>query len=212
MLREKANILTIQGKAKKNAVKQIWPDVATDANQGWFFIDYAVNEVALNAKFDVLLEGESKQLISGPGSFSVKLLACLDQFGNKLSHIPEGYKTLCKLEFTPNIPAAIKKLPLLDQWDYNPLALSVADHRDIELATPDVVLNDLVGMVYVQMKSTFEGARINTFSKKDFVTRLESVYHTHAQNGDRILESLMQLGKVTRKSGDLLEFAESETY
>jgi hypothetical protein len=210
MLKEEAVILTIQGRVKQAAIKQLTPKPVLNERQGWFFIDYAMKEIPLNTKFDVLLEGESKKLISGPGSFSIKLLTCLDQFGNKLTAVPEGYKTICKLEFAPHIPASVKKLPLLEAWDYNPMAISVAKHEDIELALPDDVLKDLYVIVFSHIKNKFSKEQIHTFSKNEFVRQLKIASQGNVDNAGKILENLMQLGKVTRNDNNLLELVETE--
>jgi len=210
MLKEGAIVLTIQGKVKQKVIKQLTLDYSLHENQGWYFVDYAVEEIPLHSKFDVLLEGESKKLIFGPGLFSIKLLASLDQFGNKLSSVPEGFKTICKLEFHPQAPVAIKKLSFLEGWDYNPKAISLSRRDDIELAIPDLVLSDLYRIVYIQVKNTFAHKTKQSISKKEFVDFLKKSFKTHSKSADQILETLMQMGKVTRNSENELELAEIE--
>ncbi len=201
--------LTIQGKVKQKVIKKLTEDYSLPKNQRWFFIDYAVAEIPIYSKFDVLLEGENKKLILGPGPFSVKLLACLDQFGNRLPSIPEGFKTICKLEFHPEIPVAVKKISFLDEWDYNPNAISLANHKDIELAVPDVVLLDFYNIIFVQLKTTFPNKARRPIYKKDLVDFLKS-FKTQSKSASQILDTLMQLGKVTKKDGNKLELAEIE--
>lgn len=210
MLRENAIVLTIQGKVKQKVIKQLIPGYSSHEYQGWFFADYAVEEIPLHSKFDVLLEGESKRLIFGPGPSSIKLLSSLDQFGNKLSSAPEGFKTICKLEFHPQIPSAIKKLPLLDEWDYNPKAISLASHEDIELSTPDLILSDLYSIVYIQVKNTLAHKPKQSISKREFVDFLKKSFKTHSRSANQILETLMQLGKVTQNNDNELELSDKE--
>jgi len=210
MLRESAILLTIQGKVKQKVIKLLTSDYSLYENHGWFFIDYAIAEIPLHSKFDVLLEGDSKKLIFGPGPFSIKLSGCLDQFGNRLQAIPEGFKTICKLEFHPQIPSAVKKLPLLDEWDYNPKAISLASHEDIELSTPDLVLSDLYSIVYIQVKNTLAHKPKQSISKKEFVDFLKKSFKTHSSSANQILETLMQLGKVTQNDHNELELSEIE--
>ncbi|MBC7553887.1 MAG: hypothetical protein H7257_07900 [Taibaiella sp.] len=212
MLKEGAIVLTIEGKASSKVIKKFIPGYVSSKNSGWYFVDFATHEVPLNTRFDVLLEGESKKLISGPGSMSIKLVGCLDQFGNKLSTIPRGYNTICKLNFSSQTPSIINRLlPTLAGWDYNPNALSIARHVDIELATPDVIWNDMFTIIYFDIKSRFSTRHISRFSRNEFTTYLEGIYHTQL-HADKILESLMQLGKVTKQKDDLMEFVEQESY
>lgn len=210
MLRESAIVLTVQGKVKQKVIKKLTPEYSLHENQGWFFVDYAVEEIPLHSKFDVLLEGDNKKLVFGPGPFSIKLSACLDQFGNRLHSIPEGFKTICKLEFHPQIPSAIKKLSLLDEWDYNPKAISLASHGDIELSIPDFVLSDLYSIVYIQVKNTLAHKPKQSISKKEFVDFLKKSFKTHSSSANQILETLMQLGKVTQNDDNELELSEIE--
>jgi len=144
-----------------------------------------MNEITVNTKFDILLEGESKMLIAGPGSVTVTLMAVLDQRGNKLAVVPEGYDTICKLEFSPEIPDSIKKLPSLSGWSYNPNAISITDHKSIAFATSDDVVNDLLPIVYFHLRSKFNKENKRAFSRNYFVNQLENVSHVQPANANR---------------------------
>jgi len=211
MLKEGAIILTIQGKASQKVIKNLIPGFVHNKLSGWFFVDFSTQEVPLNTKFDVLLAGEAKKLIYGPGTMSIKLVSCLDQFGNKLSAIPMGCNTICKLDFSTPIPSIIRSLPTLTGWNYNPNALSIARHVDIELATPDTIWNDMFSIIYFDIRNKFSDLHISKFTQNEFTTYLERIYHTQL-HADQILESLMRLGKVTKQKDDLLSFVEPESY
>jgi hypothetical protein len=200
--------LTIEGKVSKKVIAQLTTDAELKKNQGWFFIDFAITEIPLHTKFDILLEGENKVPIAGPGSVAVTLVAVLDQRGNKLPAVPEGYDTICKLEFSPEIPASIKNLPSLSGWNYNPNAISIADHQSIAFAPGDDVVDDLFSIVYLHLRTKFKSENKRAFSRKYFVSQLENVSHVHPVNANKILLNLMQLGKVTKKAADQFEFAE----
>lgn len=208
MLKVGALVLTIEGKVKQKDIKKLTSDFQLDENQGWFFVDYAVKEVPLNSKFDVLLEGESKRLIFGPNRSFIKLVTILDQFGNRLPAISEGHKSICKLEFHPTIPAALKKIAFLDGWDYNPEAIYIVHHADVELATPDKVVNDLYRIVFIHLKTTFSKNHNQPIYRKDLIDFLKKSFKTHSESADQILNALMQLGKVTQTDNSSLEFAE----
>jgi hypothetical protein len=209
MFKEGANMLTIQGKVKKSALKKVTNDTSLRPNQQWFFVDYAVGPVLLNAKFDVLLEGPNKQLISLSSLYSIRLLACLDQFGNKLDRIPKGFKTICKLEAHPKFPSALKNIQTLDEWDYNPNAISIVNHKEVALAVSDNLLFELYLIAFAQLKNTFHGkTRQHPLYKKDLVDYLTQSFKTPRNTADIILRALMQMGKVTRKKGNELELAD----
>jgi len=210
MFKEGAIVLTIQGKVKQKVIKQMTTDYSLRDSQGWFFVDYAIKEIPLHSKFDVLLEGASRKLVSGPGLFSIKLLTCLDQFGNKLSSVPEGFKTICKIESHPQMPTNLRKIPFLDGWQYNPTAVSLVKHEDIELNSPDALLYDLYKAIFIQLKTTFPYNSKRPLYRKDLVDFLQKSFKTQPRNANQILHSLMQMGKVTQKSGNELELAEMD--
>jgi hypothetical protein len=209
MLREGANVLTIQGKVKKSALKKVTDDVSLRPNQQWFFVDYAVAPIPLHSKFDVLLEGQDKQLISPGDSFSIRLIACLDQFGNRLEGIPKGFKTICKLEGHPKFPPPLRNIQALDEWDYNPNAISIVNHKEVALAVPDDILFELYLIAFAQLKNSFYSKpQQHPLYKKDLVDYLTQSFKTPRKTADKILQALMQMGKVTRKKGNELELAD----
>lgn len=209
MLREGASVLTIQGKIKKSALKRVTNEASLRPNQQWFFVDYAVVPVPLNSKFDVLLEGQNKQLISPSSPYFIRLLACLDQFGNKLDGIPKGFKTICKLEAHPKFPTQLKNIRSLDEWDYNPEAISIVNHKEVALAERPSILFDLYLIAFAQLKHTFrDQPQQHPLYKKDLVDYLTKSFKTPPKIADEILGALMQMGKVTRKQGNELEFAD----
>ncbi|TDX01164.1 hypothetical protein [Dinghuibacter silviterrae] len=211
MLKEGVIVLTIQGRVKSKVIKKVTKDYLLEENQGWFFIDYVVKEVPLSTKFDVILEGESKRLISGPGLFTCKVITCLDQDGYRFKSIPEGYKTICKLEFNPIIPTVVKKSPLLDHWDYNPKAISIANSYDIELGISDFLMDDIYKILFPQIKRTLTEKNFeHQISKSDFINILQKSYKTHFNSAITILENLILLGKVTQKEDNELELADVE--
>jgi hypothetical protein len=209
MLKEGASVLTIQGKLKKSTLKKLAVDTSLRPNQQWYFVDYAVASVPLNSKFDVLVEGQNKQLISPSSPYSIRLLACLDQFGNKLDGIPKGFKTICKLEAHPKFPSPLKNIQTLDEWDYNPNAISIVNHKEVALAVSDNLLFELYLIAFAQLKNTFHSkAYQHPLYKKDLVDYLAKSFKTPRNTADTILKALMQMGKVTRKKGNEIELAD----
>jgi|SRR5882757_341928 len=90
-------------------------------NEGWFFIDYAYESIPTGCSFASLIEQDKMQLLSDPCALSVKILYCFTQFGNLVPEIPRGWKTICKIQFNPAIPIWVRRLKILNEWNYNPL-------------------------------------------------------------------------------------------
>ena len=212
MVKEGASILKIFGRVEPDLVASITKrDIASKSNC-WFFVDYASNEILLNTKFDVVLEGEAKKLITGPGfgpnQFLIELVECIDQFGNNLNAIPKGYKTICRFDFKPAMPEAFSKLPVMKGWNYNPGSLSIGNHNDLEYDTFDLLIVDLYRIIIVQLKDEFKRKHYTRFRSDDFLNVLTSSYHISNDNAHKILEQLKQLGKISTKNGEELELVE----
>ena len=209
MIKEGASVLVIQGKVKKKVLKKVTDDYSPPSNQQWYFVDYSAADIPLHAKFDVLLEGENKQLLSTAGAYTIRLLTCLDQFGNKLTSIPKGFKTICKLEAQPSFPPQLRNIHFLDQWDYNPDAISIVHHKDVQLGISDEVLISLCLIVFAYLKENFHSEpKKSPLHKKDLVDYLTKSFQTAPKTADKILRALMQMGKVTRKKGNELELSD----
>jgi len=174
-------------------------------NARWFFVDFSNDSIPKNRKFDVLLKGENRKLV--PWTTKVKLTHILDQFGHSLQHIPLGYKTVCKFEFSPSIPESVKGLKALDGWDYNSDSLSFASHEDINLSSPDAIFNDLLSIAYFELKKNFAKTS-RALSGDDVVNLLIHDFHTKPENARNILSRLVQLGKIRKIQNDEIEFAE----
>jgi hypothetical protein len=124
-------------------------------------------------------------------------LECLDQFGNKLTTVPEGYKTICRLEFHPRVPVAIDELPSLETWKSNSSHITLANHADLQWAFTDPYLNDLSSLAYFtfleQMKPNNQVQSVS-----DFYSFLEKKYKMNQSQADRVLGVFMQMGKIKR--------------
>ena len=118
-------ILTIQGIAEANVFKKLSKNYNLAENQRWVFTDYAVTMIPLGTQFNVLLEGDAKSLV--PGIYVIKVLECLNQFGTNFSEIPAGWKTICKLDFYPEVPNKIDMLPSMGGWEFNPNPITLAN-------------------------------------------------------------------------------------
>lgn len=127
--------LTLQGKVSISILRKMDIAEVTHSNSRWFFVDFATTEVKLPFDFDTLLLGESKKLIKSNNLGRIKILKAVDQYGHKMNIIPQGYKSICLISFASTIPHEIKSLPTLKQFQYNPKAISLARHNNIQLAS-----------------------------------------------------------------------------
>ena len=110
--------LLITGVADKRVFKLIGREFELAENQKWLFVDYAADNFSLNTQLTVLLTDEAGTLSNE--SFNITILECTNQFGHHLPEIPRGWKTICKISFTPAIPQKIDHLDITEGWIYNP--------------------------------------------------------------------------------------------
>lgn len=100
----------------------------TDFDMGdWYFVDYSETEVMIGTKFiEVKLPGFQ------PGPIEqLRLISVVDHLGNRLSGIPEGYKTVCRLasKLYPKFAYGII-LPHCDTWIVNDKAILLYSKDD----------------------------------------------------------------------------------
>jgi len=48
-----------------------------------------------------------------------KVIAVTQQFAKPLSEIPDGWKTVCQIQFPKGLPDLVKRLPAVDSWYQN---------------------------------------------------------------------------------------------
>lgn len=196
-------MVTLLGRVNRNVFKKL--DIAMPSslpNRAWFFADYCISEIPVSTSFDILLEGENKKLLL-PRS-RAKIITVIDQFGHKLPSIPEGFKIICRIEFNPHIPAAVKKLPLLNQWQYNPLSISLAQHEGIEVGISGTIPVSVYNIAYNYVK---EAARKTMLSKNptkiEFLEITKQSLDTNTEESERLLQTFLQLGKIRQKNDEL---------
>ncbi|HXB08013.1 MAG TPA: hypothetical protein VNW04_12875 [Puia sp.] len=186
--------LTIQGRAEAAILEKLSKEYELNESQRWLFVDYSPQKISLESQFDVLLEGDSKSLV--PGIFVVKVLECLDQFGNNLSDIPEGFKTICKLEFFPEVPHKIDTLPSLHTWKHNPNKITLTNHKTINLAISSSYVDDLSRIAYFLILDYRNSANSDIITKSEFYTYLETKFQVNSKHAADILTVFIQLGKI----------------
>jgi hypothetical protein len=195
----RSSILTLQGRVNQEVLKKLKVRTLLSPNKEWFFVDYSSSDISLGKSFDVLMEGENKRLL--PNASTIKILSITDQFGHKLDSIPEGFKTICRFEFRPRIPVVLSRLPLLEQWTYNPKAISIAQHEDIEIGTPDATIANLYKIAFTQFKRAANNSTSKSnLTEKEFYEIAEKSLHTNPEGAEEFLQAFVQLGKVKKEN------------
>jgi hypothetical protein len=189
-------ILTIQGIADKNVFEKLSKEYHLQENQRWVFVDYATTTIPLNTQFDVLLEGDAKSLI--PGVFIIKIIECINQFGSNFQEIPEGWKTICKLDFYPEVPHKIDTLPTLQSWDYISNRITLANHKSISLnyIGADKYFSDVSDFAYYLLINSLFKNTSDIITVHDFYTYLENQFQIDHNKADNILTAFVQTGKI----------------
>lgn len=198
-------IMTIEGKAEADVFIKLSKEYNLTENQRWVFVDYSIATIPINTVFDTLLEGDSKSLV--PGIFVIKVLECLDQFGNTLSEIPEGWKTICKLEFYPEVPSKIENLPSMTGWQFNPNRITLANHKDIKLnySGSDTSFKDVSSFAYLLLTSYLLKSESNVTTVTEFYSYLERTFLIDHNKADNILTVFVQTGKIKPINDDRIE-------
>jgi len=80
------------------------------------FIGYAYDNVPLGKTFQVIF---SKRNPAEAIFRQSKIIAVTQEFGIPLDVIPQGWKTICIVEFPQGIPDIIKNLPVINAWGEN---------------------------------------------------------------------------------------------
>ena len=164
--------LQIQGFVDKEVLGELISiNKYSKPNSYWVFVDYALVEFKLNSKFDIVLEGEEKRM--SPHIYNITLLTVLDQFGNHLETLQEGWKTICRFEFTGDIPKSFKKLPILDTWKHNKNSLKIANHKELVIDT-----NNISKSVYTQVfrELLLLVSNNDSIYKKEFFDSFKNIY------------------------------------
>ena len=185
----------------KRQVKKI---DGTKANTVWMFVDYASAEVKVGANFDALFEGREKKLSGEP--VQINLIKVLDQMGNSLSAIPEGFQTVCHFEFAPVVPEIIQQLKEEKTWVPNPDSIAIARHSDIQLSIADE--SKLVYSIAMEsLKNAFISYQHHSgFIKRDvFIKHIRKAYKTKKHDAEKMVGNMVSLGLLDEKEDEQLE-------
>jgi len=204
MIVENQLSLSLQGKVSLSVLEKLNINKILQKGQIWVFADFAVSTIKLPFTFDTLFAGKDKSLVKNNKLKTIKLVKAIDQYGNILKEIPKGYKSICKLQFSPEITKEITELSLLSEFGYNPNAVTLAKHDDVKLSSyNDLLTKSLYEALYGQFimevsKPGYTGKALkkNQVSKKIFYSISLSKFNLNAVNSDKVLNMFVQMGKV----------------
>jgi hypothetical protein len=197
--------LTLLGKVDRKSLKKIDRSVPARTENTWFFADYTNMPFKVNECFDTLLKGPEKTLV--PGKVNIKIKEILDQFGNNHKVIPQGFKTILLLEFSPSVPPLFHNMPTLIGWEFNENSISLTHHEDVKLAEAGVEPVSLYRVFISHVRTEFQNP--NTISKRRFINFLVSSRNVRTKlEATRLLNKFKILGLVTERKGEELELVD----
>lgn len=88
-----------------------------------FFADYAEQELIPHRLYAVMKINEVVIEREGVGYY-LTIRRIREQTGQKLSFVPEGWKTIITLQWE-GMPIQVMQLPQMDHWDYNEAAVNL---------------------------------------------------------------------------------------
>jgi hypothetical protein len=77
------------------------------------FVEYAYADVPLGRSFQVVFPYGNAEL--GIRA-ECRIVAVTQQFGRPFDLVPQGWKTICIIEFPKGTPDLIQQLPIIDNW------------------------------------------------------------------------------------------------
>ena len=199
--------LTLMGKVNTLVIKKITKSTAAKLNDSWFFVDYSADEIKIGESFDTIFQGRQKTLI--PKITDITLRKVYDQMGNKLEYIPSGFQTICNFDFHNKMPEQIKALPSLPTWKYNANSISIANHRSVRLAEPDLFIKSLYGVLIVELKKQIDTTS-SGISKKELTLFLMDNYKFRKIDMPKLFKDLKSLGLAREQDDKELELVSQE--
>lgn len=189
--------LKIVGRVAKETLNKLFPGKEFHKqNAEWFFVSYAPVSYPIDSTFDFYTDsnahGRTKDRV-----VNIKIRRIVDQFLNELDEIPQGYKTICRLEFSDHIPVAFKELPALKDWKPNPDSLFLFQLKNIQTPSNSLVswaYSQLAITVYLQLKEQ----NIHYFNSQDVAHLLPTNYPNEEQGINTIMRYLVSEGKAKK--------------
>jgi hypothetical protein len=192
---EQKESLKVLGRVSKEITAKLFPGREfTKENAEWFFVSYAPESFPLNSTFDIYTDFRSHQS-SRNNYVSIKLRRVVDQFGKELDEIPQGYKTICRLEFSSHIPTVFRNLPVRKDWNSNPESIYLLQLKNIFISHNNSLTfayQLLAASVYAKLLEQ----RLDHFSAHDIADILSVNYAHEKTNVWGIVRCMVMEGKA----------------
>ena len=201
MLSLNTQILTILGKVDEGVLYKLQRDSNYSINEGWFFIDYSLSAISLDTQFEYT---------TGTETYFITITECIDPFGRNLFEIPEGDKTICKLDFQPKMPLEIERLPVVETWKANPKGIKLTGITSVTLDLNDVFVNNLLADSYQTFRRNVH-TRSNTITLDEFYESFEKVFHIADEKARIFLLIFIRTGKVKPIHNNQIELLPTAT-
>ncbi len=194
--------LTLLGKVAPATLKRfVKKGDSPNGNRLWLFVDYAPAEISLGETFDALFEGKKKRLAEE--TVQIKLLTVLDQMGNQLDAVPEGFQTVCEFDFLPSVPKSIQQLPELQTWSVNPAPVFIAHRSGIILgssAGPKLVYS----MAMDSIKAVFINRHSSSAQRDEVVKHIRKAFNAEKTEAEKIVGDMVALGFLDEEENQRL--------
>ena len=118
--------LWFEGKVSPRAMEHAKSGLPADRppHAELLFVGFAYADLPLGKQFDVVFPKDRPQ--EGVRCES-RIVAATQQWGKPLTEIPDGWKTICLVEFPHGIPEFVRELPVVDDWHKNAKWVCVCD-------------------------------------------------------------------------------------
>lgn len=195
---EKNRKLHIIGKVSSTVVKKIveMHHLVIKPSELFLFVGYNFYDYKINDVFDIAIKELDQKW---QFEYKITLHKIFDEFGRSHQSIPDGYKTICLFECTPNFPEIIKKLPTLKTWDFTNTGVFICNHADFNLLhTPETDTIIFTALEKIVLTNLLKDKRSFTFQELENILPSES--------SKFIIDNMLISGTI-RKNNEYLELA-----
>jgi hypothetical protein len=136
-MRSETNVPTLErylwfeGKASPRATEKVKGGLPADLppHTELLFVGFAYADLPLGRRFSVVFPRDRPQY---GVRCECRIIAATQQWGKPLSEVPDGWKTICMVQFPDGIPELVRQLPVVDDWYQNKNWVCVCDETTWE--------------------------------------------------------------------------------
>lgn len=142
-----------------------------------------------------------------PSNRKIKLSAVVDQFGNSIHQVPEGFQSIVKLSFSTTVPYFIQHMPTIKEWVAKEHSISLAKSEDVRLGD---INNFEIPFVY---KFFFDDLTVKMGTQRKISTAMllenlkQQMDGAKDTEAEQLLKKLKTLGLIKETENEVLELA-----